>query len=338
MNILITSAGRRSYLIKYFKEALSGKGKVYASNSEYTISLQEADDYIITPLIYDSEYIQSLLDYCLKNNIKAIISVFDIDLLVLSKAKKYIESHGIKLLLSGEEIVGICNDKWLTYKFLKEKNINTPNTFKNKDVLIKAIENKEIQYPIIMKPRWGMASMGIYIINDIEELEFYHKKTLNDINQSYLKYESGLTPTEMVLFQELIRGQEYGLDIINDLNGNYVGVFPKSKISMRAGETDLGQTVSPLKFESLAQEISNSLKHEVILSVDCFDYEGEYYVIEMNCRISGHYPLSHLAGVNLPKQIIEWLEGNETNHNYFNFEEELYITKDLTPVILKINK
>lgn len=338
MNILITSAGRRSYLVKYFIEALSGKGKVYAANSEYTISLQEADDYFITPLIYNSQYIQSLIDFCLKNQVKAIISVFDIDLLVLSKAKKYIESHGIKLLLSGEDVVGVCNDKWLTYKFLKENNIHTPNTFKDKNLLINAIKGKEIQFPIIMKPRWGMASMGIYVVNDIEELEFYYKKTLKDINQSYLKYESGLTPTEMVLFQELIKGQEYGLDIINDLNGNFVGVFPKSKISMRAGETDLGQTVSPLKFENLARDISSSLKHEVILSVDCFDYNEKKYVIEMNCRVSGHYPLSHLAGVNLPKQIIEWLEGKNTNPNYFNFEENLYVTKDLTPVILKLNK
>ena len=33
MNILLTSAGRRTYLVEYFKEALAGHGKVYASNS-----------------------------------------------------------------------------------------------------------------------------------------------------------------------------------------------------------------------------------------------------------------------------------------------------------------
>lgn len=338
MNILITSAGRRSYLIKYFKEALSDEGKVYASNSVYTISLQEADDYTITPLVYDSNYIEFIIDYCLKNSIKAIISVFDIDLLVLSKAKAQIESQGIKLLLSADDVVSICNDKWLTYKFLQENNIKTPITFKDKNSLITALDNGKIGFPIIMKPRWGMASMGIYIVDDIEELEFYYKRILKEISQSYLKYESSLTPYEMVLFQEVIKGQEYGLDIINDLNGNYVGVFPKSKLLMRAGETDLGQTVSPLQFEKLARTISDTLKHEVILSVDCFNFEGENYVIEMNCRISGHYPLSHLAGVNLPKQIIEWLQGKETNLNYFNFEENLFITKDLTPIILNYNK
>lgn len=338
MNILITSAGRRSYLVKYFKEALLGEGKVYASNSEYTISLQEADGYTITPLVYDSKYIDFIIEFCLDNNIKAIISVFDIDLLVLSKAKPYIESKGIKLLLSGENVVSVCNDKWSTYNFLRKNKIKTPITFKDKDLLIKALNDDELGFPIIMKPRWGMASMGIYIVQNMEELEFFHKRTIKDISQSYLKYESSFTPSEMVLFQEVIKGQEYGLDIINDLEGNYVGVFPKSKISMRAGETDLGQTVSPKQFQKLATTISNALKHEVILSVDCFVQEGENYVIEMNCRISGHYPLSHLAGVNLPKQIIDWLQGKESNNDYFHFKENLFITKDLTPVILNLNK
>ncbi len=103
---------------------------------------------------------------------------------------------------------------------------------------------------------------------------------------------------------------------------------------MRAGETDLGQTVSPLKFENVAKLLSENIKHETILSVDCFDVNGEIYIIEMNCRISGHYPLSHLAGTNLPKQIIEWLYGKPTDLNNFKFTENLFITKDLLPVIL----
>lgn len=39
MNILLTSAGRRTYLVEYFKKALGGQGKVYASNSIDTYTL-----------------------------------------------------------------------------------------------------------------------------------------------------------------------------------------------------------------------------------------------------------------------------------------------------------
>lgn len=334
MNLLVTSAGRRSYLIKYFKEALNGKGKVFAANSEFTIALQEANGFFISPLIYDVNYVDSIIEFCKENDIQAVISVFDIDLLVLSKAKSKIESHGIRLLLSDDTVVEICNDKWKTYEFLRQHSIKTPITFKSFSDVTNALNDGGVNFPIIIKPRWGMASMGLYIVEDQNELDFFYKKSIKDVQSSYLKYESELTPTEMIIFQEKLSGQEYGLDVMNDLDGNYICVLPKSKLQMRAGETDLGQTVSPRRFEELAGKISSSLRHEVIMSVDCFEIDDELYVIEMNCRISGHYPLSHLVGTNLPKQLIEWLEGKPTDLENYRFKEGVYITKDLYPVIL----
>ena len=73
MNILLTSVGRRTYLIDYFKEAMLNIGKVFASNSEYTYSLTHADEYVLTPIIYDEKYIDFLIQFCKTNNITAII-------------------------------------------------------------------------------------------------------------------------------------------------------------------------------------------------------------------------------------------------------------------------
>ena len=64
VNILFTSAGRRTYIIHYFQQALQGKGKVYASNSIYTYTLGQADGHTLTPEIYNPDYIPFLLQYC----------------------------------------------------------------------------------------------------------------------------------------------------------------------------------------------------------------------------------------------------------------------------------
>src|SRR5690606_28894410 len=119
-----------------------------------------------------------------------IISVFDIDLLVLSKAKKHIESKGIKLILSTEDVVEICNDKWKTYQFLINKGISTPKTYKDLVSVKEALLKREVEYPIIIKPRWGMASMGIYVADNEEELSVFFKKSYKEVQNSYLKYES----------------------------------------------------------------------------------------------------------------------------------------------------
>jgi len=334
MHILVTSAGRRSYLIRYFKEALGGDGKVYASNSSYTIALKEADGYFISPLIYDDTYIDSLLSFCKKKNIKTILSLFDIDLLVLSRAKAYLESQGIRLLLPEENTILTCNDKWRTYMFLCRHGLKTPKTYKSLKTTKEAIKNKQISYPVIVKPRWGMGSMGLYTADNKEELEVFYRKCLKEVRSTHLKYESTLTPKEPVIFQEMLKGEECGVDVINDLEGNFVCALPKVKMAMRAGETDLGKMVGASRFLPVAKILSEKIKHEVILSVDCFDVNGDIYVLEMNCRISGHYPVSHMAGANLPKQIVEWLKGEPTNMQNFKYKKGVVVTKDLVPVVL----
>ena len=78
MNIILTSVGRRTYMVEYFKKALEGIGLVYASNSIDTYTLHQADDYVITPQIYDDNYVSFLLSYCKKHSISALISLSSI--------------------------------------------------------------------------------------------------------------------------------------------------------------------------------------------------------------------------------------------------------------------
>jgi carbamoyl-phosphate synthase large subunit len=187
MNILLTSTGRRTYLVEYFKDALRGKGKVFAANSEYTYALSQADECVITPLIYSEEYIPYILDYCKANDINVVISLFDIDLPILSKNKKLFEVHNIKLIISDTDVIDICNDKWLTFNFLLENNIATPLTFIDKVQAVVALDSGALNYPVIMKPRWGMGSIGIYKADNLEELEVFYRKISNEIKNSYLK-------------------------------------------------------------------------------------------------------------------------------------------------------
>ena len=338
MNVLITSVGRRTYLVDYFREAMDGRGQVHASNSHHTIALESADAHLISPLIYDDDYIPTILHYCSENEIRAIISLFDMDILVLSKNLELFSRNGIKIIAAPEESVRICNDKWQTSLFLSECAIKTPKTYLALADALAALSDGDISYPLVIKPRWGMASIGLYSVEIEEELRVLYERSKREVLCSHLKYESQSTPAAAVIIQEKLQGQEYGLDVINDLSGNYVRTFAKKKIAMRAGETDVGKTMSSVPFEEITRHISAKLNHEAVLSVDCFVNDAGIHVVEMNCRFSGHYPLSHLAGVNIPRQILEWLDGKPTNEDLLKFEEGLRITKDLVPRIIGSGK
>lgn len=334
MNILLTSAGRRTYLVDYFKKALAGKGKVFASNSVLTYTLLQADSYVITPNIYDGGYISFLLDYCKKNSISAIISLFDIDLPVLAKHKAVFAENGIQVIVSDYEVTQICNDKWKTYKFLSDIGLQqTPSFIDVKDAK-KAIIDGAITFPVILKPRWGMGSIGIYKACNEEELDVLYKKLHREIFDTYLKYESNLDSDSCIIVQQMIKGQEFGLEILNDLHGNYITTFAKKKVAMRSGETDIAETVECSPFAQIAQTIAENLRHIANLDVDCFvTDEGQIIVLEMNCRFGGQYPFTHNAGVDVPRQIVRWLQGEETDRTLLNLKIGIKSCKELVPVV-----
>jgi carbamoyl-phosphate synthase large subunit len=338
MNILLTSAGRRTYMIEYFKNALNGSGLVFASNSVLTYSLMKADDYILTPDIYEENYIDFLLDYCKEKSVTAIIPLFDIDLPVLSKNKKRFDNNGIRLIVSSERSIEICNDKWQTYQFLCSIGLNHPKTYISIKECMESIEQGEIYFPLIIKPRWGMGSIGILEVDSFDELDFMYKKLKRNILNTYLKFESEQDINACIIIQQKVIGKEYGLDILNDLDGNYTATVAKQKLAMRAGETDIAQIVENTFFLETSKIISQSLKHIGNLDVDCFVSDnGDIYILEMNCRFGGQYPFSHLSGVDFPAQIVRWLEGLPIDEKLITPQYNITACKELLPVILHKN-
>lgn len=331
MNILFTSAGRRSYLIKYFKDVLGDMGTVHAANSSiYSSAMEAADKAICTPMIYSDEYIPFLLDYCQKEDINAIIPLFDVDIPVLAKNRMKFDKIGVRLIVSELRIVEICNDKWLTYQFLKENGFCVPQTFCEIQDLYEALEKQHLSFPIMIKPRWGMGSIDIYEAENEEELNVLFKKAKREIFNSYLKYESANDIQKCIIFQQKMSGQEYGVDNINDLDGNYRSTVIRKKIAMRSGETDCAEIVEDPLIRETAINLSVLTKHIGNMDVDMFVEDEKVYILEMNARFGGGYPFSHIAGVNLPKAIVQWLNGNEVDKNLLEANIGIIGQKDIS--------
>jgi carbamoyl-phosphate synthase large subunit len=331
MNILLTSAGRRSYIIDYFKRALNGAGNVHASNSVMSPALFHADEYTITPMIYDSDYIEYLKKYAYKNNIKAIIPLFDVDIPILSKEKINFKESGVQVVVSDYNVTQICNDKWKTHNFLEQNWFNVPKTYISIDTAKRDLAANTVQFPLVLKPRWGMGSIGIFIAESVTELEVLYNKTKYAVQSTYLSYESAIDIEHSVLIQQKINGQEYGVDVINDLNKNYVTTLVKRKIAMRAGETDVAITENNESIRDVGKRIAKSLMHIGNLDVDCFLADGIVYILELNCRLGGGYPFSHMAGANLPLALVKWLNEEEADSSLFTIEFGVEGYKEIIP-------
>ena len=330
MKILLTSVGRRSYLVKYFKNVLGEKGEIHVANStSMSPAFTYADYSVVTPLIYDKEYINFLKLYCVKNEINAIISLFDIDLFVLARHKQDFLDLCVKIIVSEPQVIEICNDKWKTYNFLKKSGFYTPKTFLNVEESLDYIDKKIIQYPLILKPRWGMGSIAIYEAENENELRLFYEKIGRQIKGTYLKYESNYTIGNNVIIQEKLNGQEYGMDVINNLEGIYQTSIVKKKFTMRAGETDCAMVVREDNLEKCGEKLSKLLRHIGNLDVDIF-YDGKkIYILEMNARFGGGYPFSHAAGIDLPRAIVAWLDNRKCKKEWLSVEKQVIAHKDI---------
>ncbi|HQH50020.1 MAG TPA: ATP-grasp domain-containing protein [Candidatus Cloacimonadota bacterium] len=284
MNILFTNAGRRTYIIEY-AVALKNEGydiSVFVSDaSPYTAAFYVSDQVkrIITPYVENNElvYVQNLLKVCIDNEIDIVIPLMDYELPILAEYKELFSSHKIIVVVSESKVIDNCLNKDSYHSLAAEFGFKCPQNYKISD---------DFAFPVIKKRTMGSGSVGLQLVSDMEELElFYDEK--KDVIQQY------------------ISGIEFGMDIFNDLDGNFVHSCPRRKITMRAGETDKAETLYSERFNTLAQLISSSFRHIGNMDVDFIvNSEGEVYFIDFNPRFGGGYPFTHMTGFNYLKALI----------------------------------
>lgn len=313
MNVLFTCAGRRTYLLNYFRENMSVGDKIVATDMQLSApALQVADVKLQVPAVYDPKYIDITIDICKEQGIDALLCLNDLELPILAENKASFEALGVRMIVSDPHVIDIAFDKYKTAQWVESLGLCSPKTYVRLDECKKALAAGEIHFPLFMKPRWGSGSIGLESIGDMEELNIYYSLLMKKIKKTILAKAS--IGDEYIMIQEKLMGSEFGLDVMNDLEGNNVGVCVKQKLAMRAGETDKAITVDLPELRDMGKKIGQSLHHIGNLDVDIMQRaNGDYCVLEFNPRFGGGFPFSYEAGVNLPKAIIQWVKGENVD-------------------------
>ena len=238
---------------------------------------------------------------------------------------------GVKVIVSNEDVINICNDKFEMLEYLKKINMPVPETYLDIDKAIEYADFDNKTY--ILKPRWGMGSLSIFEAENKKELEVLYEKAKRSIQKSYLRFESNADINRAILIQEKIKGDEFGLDIFNNLEGENLSVTVKRKYAMRSGETDIAEVTENSELKTVGKKIAKSLSHIGNLDMDILLSDGKAYIIDMNARFGGGYPFTHNAGVNELEAIIRLCRGMELND--LSVKKYSLFAKEITMVELK---
>lgn len=294
-NILFTSIGRRVWLVQHFGEVLSDLGlerKLIGADMLLSApAMHVVDRKHQVCSVTDENYIPQLLDICEKEDINLLIPLIDHELLGLAESKERFEEVGTTALISDPDVIRIAMDKYNTHKFLTENGFDAPEVI---DV-DEALNRDDIEYPLLMKPARGSASIGVTKIESKDELGFFKDQIPNPILQEYLD------------------GYEHTLDVLVDFDGKVRCVVPRKRLEVRAGEVSKGVTVKNEMIIETGKKVVEALKGALgPITVQGFlTGDGKFKLTEINPRFGGGHPLAIAAEADYPRWIIEMMLGRD---------------------------
>lgn len=297
VNILFEASGRRVSLVRAFQKALLATGipgKTIAANADRrAAALYVADVAEIVPRISAPDYVEVLLELCRKHEVSLLVPLIDPALPVLAVRASEFASVGTRLMVSSPETIAIGANKVATGTFFREHGFRTPHVFSEDEIA--ALRPSD--FPVFAKPAEGSSSIGAGAVQNAEEL----------------RVRRAADPSLVIM--ELVRGEEYTIDVYVDFAGVPRCAVPRLRLETRAGEISKGVTVRDEALIALSLDAARKLPGAIgCLTLQAFKMtDGRFVFIEINPRYGGGYPLAWHAGADFPRWMIEETAGRAPN-------------------------
>jgi len=310
MRILLSSVGRRGYLVRFFQEAVGPGDEIWGGDcSPYASAFRDCDKSVLLPEVTAPSYVDDIIDLCRRCGIDMIVPLIDPELEVLARQRTRFHEAGIMAVVSPLRTVEIGFDKYLTYRFGEENGIPVPVTVLTVREARKLLDEGRLKWPVLVKPRKGSASKEITTCRSLAQLR------------------AAFEATEMPMIQELVEGDEYGYDILCDDEYRPISIYCKRKLLMRAGETDKAVSVDDPELVGLGVKLAEALEIFGPLDADVMVGSSGPKLLELNPRFGGGYPCSHLCGADFPRKLIAMFHGHRLTPDIGSSPAGVYMYK-----------
>ncbi len=297
MKILVTGVGGGvgQGIIKCLKMIGDIDVKIIAADiSELAAGLFVSDVSYLVDRFDSDKYLKTLGKIFKNEAIDFYIPGTDVELKLCAINKQYmIDKYNVHTIVSSIDTIDISNNKYKTANFLKNNGFNYPKTS-----YLKEIDINLIDYPVIIKPAVGFRSIGVYKVNNINELST-HLKSSDDI-----------------LIQECVgdENSEYTCTVVKNRNNlSPVLIF---KRSLRSGDTYRAEPVKSKKIENYVLDVASKLEIDGGCNFQLrLDDRGEPKIFEINSRFSGTTPFCAQIGFNPVEYYLKKSLGLETKIN-----------------------
>lgn len=285
-SILVTSAGRRVQLVRFFQRAMTERRLprrvvVSEANPEWSAAARVADASFRSPRVTEPEYEPFLLDLVQRENVRLIIPTIDTELLRLSQLRDALGAVGCHVSVSDADLIETCRDKRCSDSWFRGIGFATPEIF----------DRACLRFPCFVKPYDGSMSRGARALLSPEMLS------------------PELLADDKLMFMELFGPaafDEYTVDAYYSRRGELKCLVPRKRVEVRGGEISKGVALKGATYDYLCERLVRVTGARGCLTFQFFAARTEqrWVAIELNARFGGGYPLSYAAGANYPDWLI----------------------------------
>jgi carbamoyl-phosphate synthase large subunit len=244
-----------------------------------------SDSFRVVPKASDPAFYAAVTRLIAEERVDIILPTSGFDIYEYARHKVELERGGVVVAMSDVDAMTTCADKWQFY--LKTHGVfPLPQTSRE-------LANWQV-FPCFVKPVLGKGSRDSYRCNHAEELRFYTSQIQHPIVQEYLP------------------GEEYTVDVLSDLEGTPLLAVPRIRLETKEGISTKGKALKDGEIEGLCLEMA---QHLGLRGPTCMqlkrDRAGALKFLEVNPRIGGGMMFTTLAGVNIPKLILDLIAGED---------------------------
>lgn len=244
--------------------------------------------------IESEEYIVNLIK---TGNYDLVFSPFDFSSRILANRKEELSQYA-KIYSNDKDIFNAAADKETVMKVCMENNIPCPKTYFNIESLQTIGDNKDIKFPIIIKPRSMYGARGFHIFDSFEDLRKYASSKKLDLSKYVVQ--------EFIPFGSSVGGGIHFVDREGKLKSGClykcVHLYPED-----GGTSTMNVLFDRPDIEDTCEKLIAKMGLKGIIGIDLMidkrDNIGK--VIEINVRPPHGAAIAFIGGIDLARQVLE---------------------------------
>jgi len=242
-----------------------------------------------SPDLRPDAFIEWLVRFLSSEEVDVVIPIGARITQLLSKNKGALKDH-VNMFLVDFDLYQKAVDKAQTMKIAMENNIPCPKTYFPEEQSLEQIMNK-IEYPAVIKPRFGVAARGFTIVRSKEEMEGLFRKTESKygkcIVQEYIPHAGMQYKAEILMSKQQ--------DVLSWVVYNKPRHYPPE-----GGSSTLNCTVDRPDILNIAERILRAMDWYGMGDCDFIEDPRDNIpkLMEINPRFTRSIKIASLAGVD----------------------------------------